>query len=131
MLIVWRRSEPEPSDDGSRDWLSNLEIKIDEPGRAPPRHSWFYQSGSPDRWNWSLVSTADGPLPDNAVEFILRAPRFEGTNGMLPLRFTDADLEKILAAAGEAMLPADAGPHTLEALRAAAREQVNAAQRPQ
>ncbi|HEY4311008.1 MAG TPA: hypothetical protein VGN12_16270 [Pirellulales bacterium] len=131
-LVLWRRSEPESAEDGSRDWLSRLEIKLDEEKqRTAPAHSWVYQSDSPDKWNWSLISATDGALGDPGfITFKLRGPRFEGTMGMLALRFSDADLEKILAAAGEAMLPADAPPHTLEALRAAAHEQVNAADAP-
>ncbi|HVU88499.1 MAG TPA: DUF2092 domain-containing protein [Pirellulales bacterium] len=123
-LVIWSRSQPEPAE-GPVDWLSNIEFTVGK-DRPAPRHAWIYQAGEADKWNWSLISAADGPFSDrlDAISFKMRGPRFEGNDYAFPLRFADADLEKILAAAAAGMLPADAPHHSLAALRALAREQL-------
>ncbi len=124
ILAIWSRSQPEPAE-GPVDWLSNIEFTVSD-DRAAPRHAWIYQAGEADKWNWSLISATDGPLSDrlDGVTFKMLGPNFEANDFLFPLRFADADLEKILAAAAAGMLPADAPAHSLAALRALAREQL-------
>jgi hypothetical protein len=121
-LVTWRRSVPKPEADGTLDWLSQMEIVLDEPKRTV-RHAWLYQSGSPDIWNWSLVAVVDRQLPDpGTFVFKLRTEKFVGTLGMYALRFPDDQLEQILKAAAAAALPEWAPRYSLAAVRAKALE---------
>jgi outer membrane lipoprotein-sorting protein len=121
-LVIWRRSVPKPAADGSLDWLSQMEMTVSEP-KCAVRHTWLYQSRSPEIWNWSLVADVDRQLPDPGIfEFKLVAERFVGTLGLYALRFPDDQLDQILKAAGAAALPEGAPRHSLTALRAKALE---------
>ncbi len=119
-LVTWRRSVPQPTADGTLDWLSQMEISFDDSTRGV-RHAWLYQSGSPDVWNWSLVTLVDRQLPDpGTFLFRLRTERFEGNLHMTALRFPDDQLEQILQAAAAAALPEGAPRYSLAQLRAKA-----------
>jgi hypothetical protein len=90
--------------------------------RASPR-----RRISPDRWNWSLVVVSGGQLPEHgSINLELRSEKSHHTLGMLALRFPDAELEVILAAAGRATLPADAPQLSLTEIRARAGKLVDA-----
>jgi outer membrane lipoprotein-sorting protein len=121
-LVVWRRSPPEPAADGTRDWLSNIAWKLPrEASGLTVQHAWLYNSKSPDVWNWSLVVVSGGRWPDPGnLDLQLHAQRSELNLGMLALWFPDDQLRKILTAAADVMLPADAPRFSLETMRAKA-----------
>lgn len=115
-LVVWRRSEPEANDDGTLNWLAGLSLSL--AGGQGLVHDWAYQSHSPDVWNWSLVASADGPLPDrSAVRLRLKSPPLDARMEIVPLRFPDRGLARIIPAAAKATLPADGPRFTLADLR--------------
>lgn len=119
-LVTWRRSAPEPAVDGTLDWLSQIEFTCDG-SQHGVRHAWLYQSGSPNVWNWSLVTVVDRELPDpGTFVFTLRTDKkFVGIMNMCALRFPDDQLERILQAAAAA-LPEGAPGYSLAELRAKA-----------
>jgi hypothetical protein len=118
-LVVWRRSKPQEQDNGTSDWLSGMTFSIfGDDRRRNARHDWLYQSRSPDIWNWSLVAAADGPLPDRGtVRINLKTKPLNATNDMLPLRFPEHGLERIIEAAARATLPEDGPRFKLEDVR--------------
>ena len=86
------------------------------------RHAWLHQSGSADKWNWSLVVPADGkPLGRDTISFALQGRRGSASMEFAVLRFRDDDLQILLRAArvstldpGTAAMPLSAGrkrPH--------------------
>jgi hypothetical protein len=117
-LVVWRRSKPEEKEDGTSDWLSGMTFSIfGDDRKRDVRHNWVYQSRSPDVWSWSLVATADGPLADRGgVRINLKSKPLHATMDMIPLRFPEQGLERIIEAAVRATLPEDAPRFKLEHL---------------
>ncbi|HEX4145345.1 MAG TPA: hypothetical protein VHY91_17700 [Pirellulales bacterium] len=123
-LVVWRRSPPEPAADGTRDWLSNIEWKSPrEASGLKAQHAWIYNSESSDVWNWSLIVVTGGHWPDPGyLDLQMHGKQGETSMGMLALWFPDDQLRKVLAAAADVMLPADAPRFSLDEMRAKATE---------
>ncbi|MEX0679342.1 MAG: hypothetical protein WD063_19860 [Pirellulales bacterium] len=121
-LVVWRRSKPEEKDDGTSDWLAGVTFSLlGDDRKRPVQHDWLYQSRSPDVWNWSLVAVADGPLPDRGgVCLELKTKPLVSRMEVIPLRFPERGLERIIEAAARATLPDDGPRLKLEHLRALA-----------
>ncbi len=136
-LFVWRRSAPQVADDGTSDWLSGVTFSIygDDRQRSVV-HDWVYQSRSPDVWNWSLVAVADGPFPERGgvtlrlITEDLNAMNLDATMRMIPLRFPERGLERIVEAAARATLPDDAPQFKLEHLRVLAGQLMQAPPKP-
>lgn len=121
-LVLWRRSKPAPSDGGTVDWLSNLDIRLVGPKRdATLRHTWLYRSDSAERWNWSLVYW-NGRWPERGdVRFELRTTGGRSALELLPLRLSERELEQIILGASRATLP-EADQYSLTRIRKRAGE---------
>lgn len=121
-LVFWRRSKPEPDKRGQLDWLSGLKLTSSVGGdERPAGHVRLREAASADEWNISLtIASAERPALGE-VQLRLDGPRSQHLIGLRPLRFNDDELEKIWAAACEAILPPDAPRLTLEEVRNRAR----------
>jgi hypothetical protein len=122
VLMVWRRSAPEPAADGSRDRLSDIELTLfGLKGHTVPRHEWVYESESATGWNWSLIAA---PLGEGSavcdVALSAEANRDRVTLRLRALRFRDDELTEILTAARRSGLFGDVRPLSLSYLRARA-----------
>jgi len=124
VLVVWRRSAPVLGADGAGDWLSDITLFLPEPnGRRPVRHAWLSPPTSAERWSWSLVVPADGkPLGRGEINLALKARRGSTLLRLMGLRFNDAELGQLLAAARLSTLGDDAPEMSLADLRAQARK---------
>jgi hypothetical protein len=121
-LMVWRRSAPQTAPHETRDWFANIQIAVpDATGNRLMRHDWVEQSLSADRWNWSLVVTADRkPLGRGEMNLTLRSGGTQLSLGFTALRFSDEELRQLLAAAQHATLEAEVPEISLADLRAQA-----------
>jgi hypothetical protein len=121
-VILWRRSAPVGTAEGSPNWLSDMTIKLsnaDDPREV--RHVWLYESQSPDHWNWSLVAVSEGQLSDrDSINIELTSEKSSHTVGFSPLRFPDPLLDQIIAAAGRETLPEGGPKLSLDSIRAQA-----------
>lgn len=118
-LVVWRRSEPEPAADGSRDWLSNITLTLFGSGaHVVPHHEWIYAPESATEWSWSLVAVPAGnPLPVRDVALVTETNRDRVTVRLRALRFRDDELDHILVAARHSGLFGGLPPMSVSYLR--------------
>jgi outer membrane lipoprotein-sorting protein len=123
-LVVWRRSAPDTKADTAPDWLSNLTMAVsDSREDRALRHQWIYQSFAADRWNWSLVVTADGKsLGRGRVRFRLGPPKSITKLETVPVVLRDDDLRRLLRAAQDATLPKSLPDISLPYLQVVARK---------
>jgi outer membrane lipoprotein-sorting protein len=123
-LVLWRRSAPAAQTDTVPDWLSNLTMVVpDSGGDRSLRHQWIYQSLAEDRWNWSLVVTADRKsFGRGQIRFRLGSPDSVVSLETIPLRLREDDLRQLLRAAHDAMLPKSLPEISLPYLQAVARK---------
>ena len=121
-LLIWGRTTPPTAAHGTRDWLSGVTMTVTENGKKHAlHHAWLYESDTPERWNWSLLTTADGkPFGRRVTTIALRTPNTECTLPINAIEFKDAELQQILNAARRGLLPDHADEVTLSDLRAQA-----------
>ena len=137
-LVVWRRSAPEVADDGTSDWLRGVTFSVfGDDRQRNVQHDWLYQSRSTDVWppinvwSWSLVAVDGAPLPDRGgIRLELKSAPLNSRMDMIPLRFPDKGLERIIEAAARATLPDDGPQFTLEQLRVLADQLMQAPPKP-
>jgi hypothetical protein len=123
-LVVWRRSAPAAGPDGKQDWLANMQLELHgSTAKRAVRHAWLHQSGSADKWNWSLVVPVDGKqLGRDSIHLALQSGRGSMSIELPPLRFRDDDLQKLLRAARLSTLGAGTAEMPLATVRARAKK---------
>jgi outer membrane lipoprotein-sorting protein len=122
-LLIWRRSAPVSKGDGTRDWLSNVEIKLVAPQHnGTLGHAWLYQSDSSEGWNWSVVAMKGGRWPNQAaIRLEVHGKQVGLALELVALRFSDQELERLVIEASRTTLP-EAHQYSLEEIRKQARK---------
>ena len=123
-LVVWRRSMPEPTKEGTVDWLSGMELNYQNGKDSRPlQHHWAH-APQDKQWLWSIIKTADGqPFDRGMIQMTFRSKGCSLSNSIVPLLFPDATLDRLIQAAEKSLpVPVSGEPLTLQSLRAIAGE---------
>ena len=123
-VVVWKRTMPKTADDGTPDWLSDIELSWQNGQDSRPLHHHWARPPQPQQWFWSIVKTTDGqPFDRGMIMMTLRSEGCRLSNSIVPLQFPEKTLDQLIGAA-EKLLPdkSSGEPLTLQALRALARE---------
>jgi hypothetical protein len=123
-VVVWKRTMPMTADDGTLDWLSDIELcwqNGQDP--RPLQHHWA-RPPQPQQWFWSIVKTVDGqPFDRGMIMMTLRSEGCRLGNSIVLLQFPEKTLDQLIRAAEKSLPEKSSGqPLTLPGLRAMARE---------
>lgn len=123
-LIVWKRTMPKATGDGTLDWLNGIEL-VNQSGKdsRPLKHRWV-RPPQDKQWLWSIIKTADGqPFDRGMIQMTFRSKGCSLSNSIVPLLFPDATLDRLIQAAEKSLpVPVSGEPLTLQSLRAIAGE---------
>jgi len=123
-VVVWKRTMPKTADDGTPDWLSDIELSWQNGQDSRPLQHHWARPPQPPQWFWSIVKTTDGqPFDRGMIMMTLRSEGCRLSNSIVPLQFPEKTFDQLIRAA-EKLLPdkSSGEPLTLQALRALARE---------